>query len=289
MNIKLKIICVICFFSAFYFIAGAGEEKSELKFSHKLHVVENEVECASCHAEAESSKSGADNLMPDMEVCGSCHDVESEESCAICHSDLENPRAVPRVQDNKTFSHEQHLAAKLECKSCHKTVKEKEVVEPYILPALSECQQCHKLKRVKPTTHGPDYLHSHGDNMKSINTAMKADQKCSVCHYTATFCQNCHEGDNIDRTTHPLNYQLTHSLDARGKQNECAVCHMERSFCIECHRQSFVIPHNHTAGWTNLIPGDGGRHRIEAQNDLENCLSCHENNAQEVCQRCHTK
>ncbi len=105
-----------------------------------------------------------------------------------------------------------------------------------------------------------------------------------TCHQQS-FCQDCHEGDNLDRLTHPHNFEFTHALAAQGKERECAVCHTQRSFCIDCHRDNLVLPHNHPSGWTNQI--DGGRHRLEAMSDLENCMACHEQNADQICQPCH--
>lgn len=115
---------------------------------------------------------------------------------------------------------------------------------------------------------------------------MAADMNCATCH-TRQFCQDCHEGDNLDRLTHPLNYEVTHALEAQAKQAECAVCHTERQFCIECHSENNVMPHNHTVGWTNKFPNDGGRHKVEALNDLDACIACHEQNAELICGSCH--
>jgi hypothetical protein len=280
------VLVVLSFVSVF-----AGKEKSGIIFSHKLHVVQNEMECTTCHSAAEKSVKGTDNLMPSMEVCGSCHDIESESSCGMCHTDVNNPQYAPRVENYfPNFSHEMHLSAGLNCESCHAVMENKEMVEPYVLPTIEACQQCHTQKKVMPQSHGPNYLHTHGDDARSSSVAMvvNASQTCKTCH-AVQFCQTCHEGDNLDRISHPLNYTYTHSLDAMGKEKDCMVCHTERSFCIECHQQNFVLPYNHTAGWANRIPGDGGRHRIEAERDLESCMSCHEQDAQQVCQKCHSK
>jgi hypothetical protein len=269
----------------------AGKEKSDLIFSHKLHVIQNEIECSTCHSAAEKSVKGTENLMPTMDVCSNCHDVESESNCGMCHTDVNNPQYPPRIENKfPTFSHEMHLSAGLNCESCHAGMEKKETVEPYVLPVIESCQQCHILRKVIPRSHGPSYLHTHGDYARSSSTAMviNVSQTCNTCH-GVQYCQKCHEGDNLDRTSHPLNYTYTHSLDAMGKEKDCQVCHTERSFCIECHQQYFILPYSHTAGWANRIPGDGGRHRIEAEKDLGSCMSCHEQDAQQVCQKCHSK
>ena len=276
-----------CLLAVFFLTAEAGKEKPELIFSHKLHVVENGMECSACHGSAETSVLGSDNLMPDMESCGTCHDVESPDNCGTCHSDVDNPRNVPRVAKYfPQFSHQQHIAQGLDCAECHSPVIQKEAIGEYILPAMESCQECHTEKRVKPKTHGPNYRHAHGDDSRVFAKTIRADQTCRACH-SLQYCQTCHEGDNLDRTTHPLNYAFTHALEAQGKDNQCATCHIDRSFCIECHQQYFVLPHNHTAGWANRA--DGGRHVDAARSDLENCMSCHEQDAALVCQKCHAK
>lgn len=281
---------------------SAGEKQVELKFSHKLHVVENDLECTTCHETVEESKTGTDNLMPTMETCGNCHDVESDENCKMCHSDTENPRAVPRVESySELFSHAKHLAAGMSCISCHREITQLEQPEPYLLPTMTTCMNCHDQRKastncntchkpgenLKPATHGVNFIHTHGDLAKSGGGVKAGEKNCNVCHQS-NFCQECHEGDNLDRRSHPLNYVYTHSLDATGKERECATCHTEREFCIECHHQNLVMPHNHTIGWA--IPNVGGKHREVAEADLENCMGCHtEQDAEITCQKsgCH--
>ena len=77
------------------------------------------------------------------------------------------------------------------------------------------------------------------------------------------------------------------SIQAQGKEKECAVCHTERQFCISCHRDNQLLPHNHVAGWA--LPNVGGRHKDEALNDIESCMACHEQNAEQICNKCHGK
>ncbi|RQV98985.1 MAG: hypothetical protein EH225_12295 [Calditrichaeota bacterium] len=290
MKKNFKFILILCsgFLVLFFLSANADREKAELIFSHKQHITDNEIECAVCHENAAISMVGTDNLMPAMEVCGGCHDVESSENCGVCHSDMDNPRNVPRVKDNfPSFSHKMHLDAGLDCQSCHAGIVLKEVVEPYLIPDILSCQNCHIEKKVKPVSHVPNYLHVHGDDVKSDLNAITSSQNCRTCHSTR-YCQTCHEGDNLDRVTHPLNYAFTHSMDARGKEQECTVCHAERSFCADCHQQYLVMPHNHVAGWA--VPFIGGLHVYDAENDLENCMSCHIVDARQTCGKtegCH--
>lgn len=286
-------------------LSGMAEDQPsvELKFSHKLHVAEQELECSMCHASAAESVTGSDNLLPSMDVCADCHDVEADDGCVTCHSRPDEPMAAPRVENySPKFSHQKHLGAGLECATCHANVNGKETVLPYQFTDMKTCMNCHSSRGVsnecatchlpgeelKPKSHTVNFLHTHGDMARTSAGSKATVQQCATCHQQ-NFCQECHEGENLERLTHPLNYAFTHSLDAMGKERDCATCHTEKAFCSDCHVQNRVMPHNHTAGWVNRIPEDGGRHRIEAQTDLENCMACHEHNAQQICQSCHSK
>jgi hypothetical protein len=276
-----------------YFSASSlySDDKGGLEFSHKLHVVENELECLTCHEQAEESETGKDDMLPSKSVCNDCHDAD----------EVGNPELVQKIQDySPKFSHKKHVASGLECESCHADVVQAEEAGAYVLPKMMDCMNCHQGKAVSnecstchlreenllPASHVPTFKHNHSDLARAQVKDISADMTCTTCH-TQNFCQDCHEGDNLDRLTHPLNYEMTHALEAQSRERECAVCHMERSFCFECHRERGIMPHNHKAGWANNIPNNGGRHSIEALNDMESCIACHEQNAEQTCQPCH--
>lgn len=269
----------------------SGEEKERVKFSHKLHVVEQEMACADCHAGAESSMSGKDNLLPAQSVCLECHEAGEVGDVSLY---------APISDYSIKFSHQQHIESGADCESCHSAIWQKEVSVPYVLPTMVECMDCHESKAVsnecadchmpfenlKPLSHNVQFKANHGDLARANAAEVSADMSCMVCH-KQSYCQDCHEGENLDRLAHPLNYEFTHALEARSRENDCAVCHTEKQFCIACHQENNILPHNHTAGWVNNIPNDGGRHVYEARYDLENCAACHEANAEQICQPCH--
>jgi hypothetical protein len=300
---KLLIVSVATLTITFAYRAqsSVGNEPSpvELIFSHTFHVAEQELECTDCHGGAEQSETGLDNLLPSMELCGDCHEVDDNDNCAMCHSDVDNAVEVPRIDDySQKFSHVIHLSYGFECTTCHEAVAAKDEVEPYILPTMAQCVDCHdrnaasqecltchvETDNLEPASHTANWLHAHGDLAQSDLRAETGNLTCATCH-DSSFCQDCHEGDNIDRRTHPLNWQFTHSLQAQGEQTQCASCHVETTFCIDCHRDNLVLPLNHRPGWVNRVTG--GRHRTEALNDLATCMSCHEENAETICQPCH--
>lgn len=283
----------------FMFLFIAAQDADLLLFSHEYHVEEEEMACADCHAVSES-KSGTDNLLPAMDVCADCHDVEDEDNCNQCHSNIESAGIATRtIEYSPLFSHQTHMNAELECATCHGEVAGIELGRHMAIPDMMQCMDCHHSKdvenecatchapgeRIKPLNHDLVFIETHGDI--SANFVSVMGKNCATCHKTE-FCQDCHEGENVERLTHPLNFEFTHALSAQGKERNCFTCHEDRDYCSSCHIENNVLPYNHVAGWTNTIPGDGGRHRIEAMIDLENCMSCHENNADQICGQCHT-
>ncbi len=274
----------------------------ELRFSHKLHVTEQELECTTCHQTVEESTTGRDNLLPTMETCSDCHDVESDDNCQQCHTDVDNAQAVPRIENySRKNSHKKHLDQGLECLDCHQVMATKEEVEPIVLPNMEQCMTCHQARMVstecatchfpdeqlKPASHTLGFLHNHSDLAAEQVQDVSGGKKCSLCHQSTNFCQSCHQGDNLQLQTHPQNFEFTHSLFAQAKERECLTCHEDRSFCRDCHVENHVMPQTHTAGWANRIKGDGGRHRMAAEMDLEYCMTCHEQNADQICGSCH--
>jgi hypothetical protein len=272
----------------------------ELIFSHNYHITEEALECSDCHDSAAESRTGADNLFPPMDVCGDCHDIDEPETCATCHSDTDDPRIVPRIRDySQKFSHETHVEGGLACLDCHAEVAAKETAAPFILPTMVACVDCHEQSRVdtecqtchlpgdrlKPRSHTVSFRRDHSDQARTAH-AGREDMTCQTCH-NDDFCQDCHEGENLDRMTHPLNFAFTHALQAQSSQATCVTCHSEKQFCIDCHSENQIMPHTHRPGWVNRIPGDGGRHRVEAINDLETCMACHETDADWTCASCH--
>lgn len=288
--------------SFFVFLIVFAQDKDTILFPHQYHVEEEEIDCATCHA-VDKSTSGTDNLLPAMEVCADCHDVDDESNCNMCHSNVEEAGTSPHITNYSTlFSHEKHIAADLECTTCHGEVTDIGIGQHMQLPGMVACMDCHQSKqvstdcstchapneRIKPLSHDLAFIRTHGNVATTFSSKTSMGKDCATCHKT-DFCQDCHEGENIERFSHPLNFEFTHALAAQGKERNCYTCHEDREFCSSCHLSNNVLPYNHTAGWTNNIPGDGGRHKIEAMIDLDNCMTCHEHNADQVCQQCHTK
>jgi c(7)-type cytochrome triheme protein len=160
-----------------------AERDAGAMFSHKLHVIEQGLDCDSCHPDIFKKKRGAaaangDYTMAAMEegkYCGTCHDSEmlkDPKSCKTCHgSDMKQPKTIVFTVPVKAvvFDHEAHtLDLGLECSECHsKLFKMKlgdaeQQPESFVMEALYKgkyCGACH-----------------NGDEAFASNT------RCTTCH-----------------------------------------------------------------------------------------------------------
>ncbi|RPJ49105.1 MAG: hypothetical protein EHM19_01325 [Candidatus Latescibacterota bacterium] len=268
--------------------AALGARGDEIRAAHAKHR-EAGVECAVCHAPAETSLAGRDDLLPTKPTCAGCHDVEDAGACAQCHTMPGAPAAMERVTDVAgLFPHKTHLARGMECADCHGDP----AAEP-ALPKKALCRTCHVTaagyedcrvchaddEPLLPTTHASSWILFHGLDARA------GEASCAGCH-TEGGCQECHAGDNVRPRSHGLDYAFTHALEARGNEMACATCHEEPSFCVSCHVTEGVLPENHSrADWVLL---DGGRHAEEARFDMDGCVACHgETGGSPVCADCH--
>lgn len=285
-----KIILSILLLPAAAFFLGAADapkvEPGRLIFPHKFHVVDNEIDCATCHEAATTSKSGTDRMIPGMEVCANCHDVEKEDQCSKCHSDPNN--IVPAPHSNKNydaFSHEKHIG-KLACKECH--AKEAGLVDKGSnYPDMKGCYTCHTSNQIAPACGGC-HLQSVAKPVSHI-IGWKKDHSidarfdptdCAMCHQAPgakTDCRTCHVG-LVQGAPHPGKFDHSKAYTRGGGLVECQTCHEPESFCAPCHVSQNVMPANHnSATWRtpSTSPSKGGLHAKKAEADIESCVICH--------------
>ncbi len=148
-----------------------------IAFSHKHHAGTYEIECLYCHSGTDRSPAAG---VPSVELCMGCHAQfpktydESFEGIRVLKEHWEEKRSIEweqvyRVPEHVQFRHNRHLAAGIECQSCHGPVEEMDklymtedtVWWPWLLPStkpeMGWCIQCHR------------------DN--------GASQDCLTCHY----------------------------------------------------------------------------------------------------------
>jgi hypothetical protein len=265
-----------------------------LKFNHKLHAVDQGIECIACHEISSTGKPG----LPDHDVCVTCHEIKVDEpsdECALCH--VLSPQQTqagawtdisvtqPKKVDTFQFDHKAFANDPTVCVSCHKAATTSEFVTDSVagdhttlFPEVRKhgittehCATCHSTinQQNPPGWHRrPDFRETHGKECQRINEGI-----CFNCH-GKNDCQTCHE------QTKPQSHQRPEWLHSHGKvgtfdQKACTMCHSDQT-CKACH--NIEMPRDHTNFFRTRSHG-----KIASWN-RERCLVCHK---QDYCESCH--
>ncbi|MEM6348265.1 MAG: c-type cytochrome [Bacteroidota bacterium] len=166
-----------------------------IKFSHKLHAGENQIECQYCHTGTLKSKSA---WIPSANVCMNCHKYIQEgpqygkeeiskiydaigfdpEKSQYIEDYEQKPIEWVRIHnlpDHAYFNHAQHVVVGgQECQTCHGPIEEMEVVYQYSSLGMGWCINCHREEKVKSLGKDND-LGLTVEDMGGLN--------CARCHY----------------------------------------------------------------------------------------------------------
>jgi hypothetical protein len=156
------------------------------------------------------------------------------------------------------FSHRAHLALKLECTTCHASVKQSARVEDNNLPKPEACIACHN---PAPPIKQP----------RQVALARFPHDK----HVAAIPCLTCHKGINTSEVTSKANFP---------PMALCVTCHQQTEIsdsCYFCHAKSMNLePPGHGDGWVDA-------HSRVRRNvaEKQSCQMCHGRNFR--CAGCH--
>lgn len=266
--------------TALLLLTGCDEDKYSLKFSHYIHVTDNEMACDECHGEL-----GEPSFMAiTHDTCIDCHDEPEAENvsmktCGYCHQEKQLPNlkewtAEPVEPLRNIFVHTGALSGK--CQECHVGLLAENLST---VPKLQrsdivnirdeahnsgqDCLACHvdMAPDQAPTNHEQFWMKRHG------MFGMQDDAACSVCHAEES-CNQCHSV--MEPVSHNNMWRLqTHGIEAQWDRARCQVCHEEDS-CTSCHSQA--RPRSHRGQWSE-------NHCYGCHIDTpagEGCVVCHE-------------
>ena len=98
-----------------------------VKFSHQIHVGDQEIQCTYCHTEVTD---GPKASVPGLDTCMNCHSEVKGES-TLAKQEIEKVRKhwregtpiqwtkVHDMPDHVQFSHQPHILAGKQCSDCH--------------------------------------------------------------------------------------------------------------------------------------------------------------------------
>ncbi|MDZ4838408.1 MAG: cytochrome c3 family protein [Bacteroidota bacterium] len=174
-----------------------------IKFNHKLHAGQYNIQCQYCHIGVEKGKQAG---IPSLNVCMNCHNAiqqgpqygktEIAKIYKAMDYDAEkreygnNPNPVKWVRihnlpDHVYFNHAQHVkAGKLQCANCHGAVNQMERVQQTATLEMGWCINCHREKQIdskgnKYYAATYDFVEKH----KAYTVAQMGGLECAKCHY----------------------------------------------------------------------------------------------------------
>ncbi len=210
-KVKIKAIPILLFIGAFvyqlYMLSNESimlgrspgyQPDQPIKFSHQVHVTDNQIDCMYCHHTAGTSKTAN---IPSTSLCMNCHIVVREgthsgrfeiDKIVEAHEQGQSVEwiRVHDLPDHVFFSHAQHVGAgKLDCNQCHGEVENMHIVRQVEDLSMSWCLECHRSTKVDFIEN--DYYSIfeafHGDLEKGVRDSILAvntgANDCMKCHY----------------------------------------------------------------------------------------------------------
>ncbi|MFN8208285.1 MAG: cytochrome c3 family protein [Bacteroidales bacterium] len=168
-----------------------------IKFSHKVHVEGNKIDCKYCHSTVEQSKAAG---IPSAGVCMNCHMVVREGPRSgkfeinKIYSAIDSNRPIQWIKvhnlpDFVFFSHAQHVGAgKVECRECHGAVEKMDVVQQVSDLSMGFCIKCHREREVQFIDN------AFYATWKEFHEKMKTGEikRVTVEDVGGTDCMKCH-------------------------------------------------------------------------------------------------
>ena len=162
-----------------------------IKFSHKLHAGDYQINCTYCHTGVYKGK-GAN--IPSANICMNCHNAIKRESPEIqkIYRAIEKDEPIQWVRvhnlpDLAYFNHAQHTnVGGLECTNCHGDIQKMEVVEQRSSLTMGWCIDCHRKTEVnaKDNAYYDKLVEIHNkDNKEPLKVQNIGGLECSKCHY----------------------------------------------------------------------------------------------------------
>lgn len=178
-----------------------------IKFSHALHVGQNQIECQYCHTGVEKSRHAS---IPGTQICMNCHKYvqqgpkfgKDEIAKIYDYSGwdpdkgkfVKAPKNIEWVKihnlpDHVYFNHSQHVkVGGIDCKTCHGKVEEYEVMKQFAPLSMGWCINCHRQTEVKFADN--NYYSIFQKYKAELKKGTKA--KVTVADIGGTECQKCH-------------------------------------------------------------------------------------------------
>lgn len=196
-----------------------------IKFSHKIHAGDYNIDCKYCHSTVEKSKQAS---IPAVNTCMNCHkgvqardkyngeiSPEIKKIYAAMDYDPEKPAGqqfgpnakpvrwirIHNLPDHAVFNHSHHVkTAGVTCQTCHGPIQEMEVVQQYATLQMGWCINCHRERNID-VENNPYYEKLHakikaekGNKNSTYSKYYTKDGKINIsaADNGALECSKCH-------------------------------------------------------------------------------------------------
>jgi len=150
--------------------AGIEEFSTEIfgmKFPHKKHLIEQKIECSTCHSNARTHG----EFIATKKSCASCHHEATNTDCETCHQ-LQQTFYKGGTLNGKEIPRDIMAEAEVECVDCHLGDNEQ-----IYRPEKGKCTQCHDEDYAEMHTQ---WQASIRDLISSLSDSLKAKKKLKL-------------------------------------------------------------------------------------------------------------
>ncbi|MBC8316220.1 MAG: c-type cytochrome [Bacteroidales bacterium] len=182
---------------AIYMGRSQGFEPDQpIKFSHRIHAGDNEIDCQYCHTGSMESRNSS---IPPASLCLNCHNVirngpnTGEVEINKIHEAFESGVPIEWVRvhslpDYVFFSHAQHVnVGKVECKECHGEVEKMGRIQQVSDLSMGWCIDCHRTQKVQFDNEYYLSYKQHEDILSGKISEVTVEEigglNCQKCHY----------------------------------------------------------------------------------------------------------
>ena len=184
-NLKVRlpivIFVILSVFAITYYVSyaernGIGNQPEQpIKYSHKLHAGDLQIDCKYCHSGVENSRVAN---IPSPDVCMNCHTIARKDTPEIQkltkYYEEKRPiqwKRIHRVPEFVYFNHSAHVNKDIDCINCHGDIAKMEVVGQVNSFTMRSCLDCHR----NPEKNIQDF--------QNLTTGVKnGPEYCSACH-----------------------------------------------------------------------------------------------------------
>lgn len=153
-RLPVTLFVILSAFALTYYIARPERDsigyapEQPIKFSHKLHAGNMQLDCKYCHTSVDKSRHAS---IPSASICMNCHTIARKDKPEIVKltkyynsGKLIPWKRVHEVPKYAYFNHSMHVNKNIDCQECHGKVQNMEVVTQVNSFTMGSCLGCHR-------------------------------------------------------------------------------------------------------------------------------------------------